>query len=205
MADTLEPTDEHLVSLSKNGSLDAFNSLVERYQSLVFSLCFRLIGDRAAAEDAAQEAFISAYRALPQFRGGSFRSWLLRIATNEARDEIRRRGRRISARSFSGDDDHDEAIEPPDPSADPADQVAAGIVDAAILEALATLPFEQRQVLLLADVHGFQYEEIVAITGAGMGTVKSRLFRARERMRAALSRHPELSRRPGRHDERGLP
>lgn len=205
MTDTLEPPDEHLVSLSKNGSLDAFNSLVERYQSLVFSLCYRLLGDRAAAEDAAQETFLSAYRALAQFRGGSFRSWLLRIATNEARDELRRRGRRIAPRSLSDSDDDHEPYDPPDPGADPAELVAAGIVDTVLLEALAALPFEQRQVLLLADVHGFQYEEIVAITGAGMGTVKSRLFRARERMRAALARHPELFRRSARQEDRGEP
>jgi RNA polymerase sigma-70 factor (ECF subfamily) len=197
MTDTLEPPDEHLVSLSKNGSLDAFNSLVDRYQSLVFTLCYRLIGERTAAEDAAQETFIAAYRGISHFKGGNFRAWLLRIATNQARDELRRRQRRLHAHSLVRDDDQDD-IDPPDPVADPASTLDDRTLAPVIELALQALPLDQRQVLLLADVLGFQYEEIVTITGASMGTVKSRLFRARERMRATLSRHPELFPRSGR-------
>lgn len=203
MADMLEPPDEHLVSLSKDGNLAAFNSLVDRYQSIVFSLCYRLIGERTAAEDAAQETFLSAFRALHQFSGGSFRGWLLRIATNCARDELRRRMRRIPARSLAAETDDDHAIEPPDPGADPAAALDDRTLGPALEAALRSLPPDQREVVLLADVHGLQYEEIVAITGVTMGTVKSRLFRARERLRRALQRRPELFTRSGRLHDRG--
>ncbi|PFG73941.1 RNA polymerase sigma factor [Tepidiforma thermophila] len=203
MADMLEPPDEHLVSLSKDGNLAAFNSLVDRYQSIVFSLCYRLIGERTAAEDAAQETFLSAFRALHQFSGGSFRGWLLRIATNCARDELRRRMRRIPARSLAAETDDDLAIDPPAPGADPALALDDRTLGPALEAALRSLPPDQREVVLLADVHGLQYEEIVAITGVTMGTVKSRLFRARERLRRALQRRPELFTRSGRLHDRG--
>jgi len=203
MTDTLEPPDEHLVSLSKDGNLAAFNSLVDRYQALVFTLCYRLIGERTAAEDAAQEAFLSAYRALHQFKGGSFRSWLLRIAANAARDELRRRMRRIPARSLAAETDDDHAIDPPDPGADPAAALDDRSLGPALEAALRSLPPDQREVILLADVHGFQYEEIAAATGVAMGTVKSRLFRARERLRRALEHRPELFTRSGRLHDRG--
>jgi len=203
MADMLEPPDEHLVSLSKDGNLAAFNSLVDRYQSIVFSLCYRLIGERTAAEDAAQETFLSAFRALHQFSGGSFRGWLLRIATNCARDELRRRMRRIPARSLAAETDDDLAIDPPAPGADPALALDDRTLGPALEAALRSLPPDQREVVLLADVHGLQYEEIVAITGVTMGTVKSRLFRARERLRRALERRPELFTRSGRLHDRG--
>src|SRR4029079_2922722 len=89
--------DERLVLLAKDGNLEAFNSLVDRYQGAVYSLCARILGNRAAAEDAAQEAFINAFRSLRRFEGGNFRSWLLRIAANESKDELRRPKRRGAA------------------------------------------------------------------------------------------------------------
>lgn len=203
MTDTLEPPDEHLVSLSKDGNLDAFNSLVDRYQSLVFSVCYRQLGERTAAEDAAQEAFLAAYRALDQFKGGSFRSWLLRIALNQSRDELRRRMRRVPSRPFEASDPGEPAIDPPDPAADPAAALDARSLSDALERALAQLPADQRAVVLLADVHGLQYDEIVAATGVSIGTVKSRLSRGRERLRQLLARHPELFPRSGRLHDRG--
>ncbi len=203
MPDMLEPPDEHLVSLSKDGNLDAFNSLVDRYQSLVFTLCYRQLGERTAAEDAAQETFLSAYRALPQFQGGSFRSWLLRIALNHCRDELRRRLRRVPTRPFDTGRPDDVAIEPQDPAADPAAAFEARALGPALERALAGLPPDQREVILLADVHGLQYEEIAAATGVSLGTVKSRLSRGRDRLRRILARHPELFPRSGRLPDGG--
>lgn len=203
MTDTLEPPDEHLVSLSKNGNLDAFNSLVDRYQSLVFTLCYRQLGERTAAEDAAQETFLSAYRAIDQFRGGSFRSWLLRIALNHARDELRRRMRRIPARSLAAAEPDDPAIDPPDPASDPAAALDDRTLAPALERALRDLPADQREVILLADVHGLPYEEIAAITGVAVGTVKSRLSRGRERLRASLLARGERFGRSQRPNDRG--
>jgi len=197
MTDALEPSDEQLVSLSKDGSLDAFNSLVERYQGAVYNLCLRLIGDRGLAEDAAQEAFLSAYRAIGRFQGGSIRSWLLRIAANQSKDELRRRMRRGPQESLSRPGHDDQPIDLPDSAESQADYVERLALGRGIQQALLSLPFEQRQAIILSDLHGYHYEEIASIAGASVGTVKSRIHRGRERLRGILLAEPELF---GRHE-----
>lgn len=197
MTDALEPSDEQLVSLSKDGSLDAFNSLVERYQGAVYNLCLRLIGDKGLAEDATQEAFLSAYRAINRFQGGNFRSWLLRIAANQSKDELRRRLRRGPHESLSAPRPDDQPIDLPDSAESQADYVERLTVGRGIQKALLSLPFEQRQAIVLSDLHGYHYEEIAAIAGASVGTVKSRIHRGRERLRGILLAQPELF---GRHE-----
>jgi len=201
MTDALEPADEHLVSLSKDGSLHAFNSLVERYQGPVFNLCARLIGDRGAAEDAAQEAFLSAYRSLSRVEGGSFRSWLFRIAANECKDELRRRSRRPSESLANHGIDDDHPFDAPDPSEGAPEYLERIAVGEGIQSALMSLQFEQRQAIVLSDVHGYHYEEIARITGTNVGTVKSRIHRGRERLRGILLERPELFGRRGRSDD----
>lgn len=198
MTDALDPSDEHLVSLSKDGSLDAFNSLVERYQGTVYNLCLRLIGDRTAAEDATQEAFLSAYRAIHRFEGGNLRSWLLRIAANQSKDELRRRVRRGPSDSLSAADPEDAPIDLADAGESAEQYVERMAVGHGIQQALLQLPFEQRQAVLLSDLHGYHYEEIAKIAGSSVGTVKSRIHRGRERLRSILSTQPELFGRHGR-------
>lgn len=189
------PPDDLLIARARDGDLDAFNGLVGRYQDAVYGLCRRLLSDPAAAEDATQEAFISAYRAIGSFAGGNFRAWLLRIAANESKDELRRRQRRPVAQA---PDQRDDAAPPPEPADDTQD-VPAFIEQAELgrqLErALLEVPFEQRQAIVLADVQGYRYEEIALIAGCSLGTVKSRISRGRERLRVILSRDPELSAR----------
>lgn len=192
MTDALEPADEHLVSLSKDGNLDAFNSLVERYQGPVYNLCLRLVGDRGAAEDATQEAFISAYRSLERFEGGSFRSWILRIAANESKDELRRRGRRPAESLHRQDETNERQFDAPDTSESAPDYIERLEVGEAIQTALLALPFDQRQAILLSDLHGYHYEEIARVTRSNVGTVKSRIHRGRERLRTLLLERPEL-------------
>ncbi len=192
MTDAPEPSDEHLVSLSKDGSLDAFNSLVERYQGAVFNLCLRLIGDSASAEDATQEAFLSAYRSISKFAGGNFRSWLFRIAANESKDELRRRQRRGPQDSLHSDDDEYGDTDLPDTGETPPEYVERMAVGEGIAASLMQLSFDQRQAVLLSDLHGYHYEEIAEMTGASIGTVKSRIHRGRERLRTLLSAQREL-------------
>lgn len=192
MTDAPEPSDEHLVSLSKDGSLDAFNRLVERYQGPVFNLCLRLLGDPGAAEDATQEAFLSAYRSISRFAGGNFRSWLFRIAANESKDELRRRQRRGPQDSLFGGDDENGGIDVPDTGETAEDYVERMAMGEGISRLLLELSFEQRQAVLLSDLHGYHYEEIAEMTGASIGTVKSRIHRGRERLRTLLAAHPEL-------------
>ena len=178
---------------SKDGSLDAFNSLVERHQSSVFSLCLRLLGSPHSAEDATQETFLSAYRALHSFAGGNVRSWLLRIAANESKDELRRRRRKDSAGSLNQMFDNEEVpIEVPDNSESTEAFIERQELGEGLQNLLLLLPFDQRQAIVLADIQGYRYEEIATITSSSLGTVKSRIHRARERMRKLIAEHPEL-------------
>jgi RNA polymerase sigma-70 factor (ECF subfamily) len=178
----LEPD---LIRRSQAGDLAAFNALVTLHQQAVFHLCLRMAGDRAAAEDAAQEAFISAYRAVRSFRGGSFRGWLMRIAANACTDELRRRKRRPAVSI-----DQPAAGEEPLDVADPAPGPEAGALRAEqqqiIQRALLTLPHDQRVAVVMCDIQGYAYEEIAASMRISLGTVKSRIARGREKLRQAL-------------------
>ena len=186
--------DEVLVDAARRGDLDAFNLIVDRYQNAVYTLCNRMLGDFAAAEDATQETFLSAYRALGRFEGGSVRSWLFRIAANESKDELRRRRRKDQALSLDSARDPDEApLDVPDPRPGADTVVLQHELSASLERLLRELVPEQRQVVLLVDVYGFAYEEAAEITSSSIGTVKSRLHRGRERLRKLILADPELS------------
>lgn len=204
MGEGLEAPDERLVLLAKDGNLDAFNRLVDRHEAAVFSLCLRLLGNREAAEDATQEVFLSAYRALDRFHGGSVRSWLLRIAANESKDELRRRRRKDVSGSLEAIAERSELpVEPPDP-AEGAEEILLRRESAAAADALLLrLPFEQRQAILLVDLHGFTYEEVARLAGVSLGTIKSRIHRGRDRLRQLLLADPELSNTLRRLEQRG--
>jgi len=199
MGEGLEPTDERLVSLSKDGSLDAFNSLVERYQRAVHNLCLRLLGSPQAAEDATQEAFLSAYRALDRFDGGNVRSWLLRIAANESKDELRRRKRKDTAGSLNQIfDTADVPIELPDQAESIEQLIERKELSGQLQAALLAIPFDQRQAIVLSDIYGYRYDEIAIMTATSVGTIKSRIHRGRERLRKVLAVEPELFSTSGR-------
>ncbi len=184
--------DEALIGRAQAGELAAFNTLVIRHQDAVYGLALRFLSSREAAEDAAQEAFLRAYRSLDSYRGGKVRSWLLTIVANLARDELRRRKRRPQ-RSLEAERERFPDRPPPEPADEaptPEEQTVAGLGRAELrveLEAaLGTLPDEWRMTVLLADVHGLPHAEVAAATGVAVGTVKSRLSRARGRLRDAL-------------------
>lgn len=193
MAHGREPTDDQLVLLSKDGKLDAFNSLVERYQGAVYNLAYRLLGDRGTAEDATQEAFISAYRAITRFEGGNVRSWMLRIVANECKDELRRRQRRTVISLDAVADDRDAPIDIADPAPGAEEVLDMHEFGASFQRLLLHLPFDQRQAILLVDVYEYRYEEVAEMTGESLGTVKSRIHRGREKLRVLISARPELS------------
>ena len=154
-----------------------------------------MMGDSQSAEDATQEAFISAYRKLRSFRGGSFRAWLLRIVTNACYDELRRRQRQPIAHLEPLDAD-DEEIETPhwlaDPGESPEMVVERGELGDAIQKCLDELPVDFRAIVALVDIQGFDYREAARVIGKPVGTVKSRLSRARLRMRDCLQSVWEL-------------
>ena len=184
---TTAEDDSRLVALSRQGDLEAFNSLVQIYQRAAYNLCLRLLGSPQAAEDATQEAFFSAFRHIGDFRGGSFRSWLLRIAANAAKDELRRRGRRPQVPLELGPGEEGPAPLVPYPSPGPEAVALRREVARQVQAGLLTLPADQRLAVVLSDVQGLSYEEVAQATGASLGTVKSRISRGRERLRGYLS------------------
>ena len=185
--------EKALVDAARQGDVSSFNRLVLSYQSMVYNLAYRILGDRHAAADATQEAFISAFKGIGKFRGGSFKAWLLRIVTNACYDQLRRKQRRPTASL-----DALLVVEPvpirslTDPGESPEEHALRQELSRAIQVGIGTLPPEQRVALVLSDVQGLSYQEIAEVTGASLGTVKSRLSRARGKMRDFLLEQREL-------------
>jgi RNA polymerase sigma-70 factor, ECF subfamily len=181
-----------LVAAAGKGDVRAFNQLVIRYQSIAYNLAYRILGDEDAASDATQDAFVSAYKAMPRFRGGSFKAWVLRIVTNACYDHLRAQRRRptSSLDDMEGDADHSPYLL--DPAERPDESVARRELDSVIQAGILTLPADQRIVLVLSDVQGMDYQEIAQVTGEALGTVKSRLSRGRAKLRDYLLGHREL-------------
>ena len=178
--------EDDLIRSAKEGDLDSFNHLVERYQREVYNLSLRMLGNAPAAEDATQDAFISAFRGIGKFRGGSFRAWLFRIAANACRDQLRS----LRRRPTTSMDSVPLEIESDQPS--PEDLAMRRELGEEIKRALAALPPDQRLAVILRDIEGLDYGEIAHVTGSSLGTVKSRINRGRERLRHHLERHREL-------------
>ncbi len=178
-----------LIQSARQGDLEAFNRLVLHYQDMVFAQAYRLVGDEDSAADIAQETFISAYKNLGAYRGGSFRAWLLRITTNAAYDELRRRKRK-PVTALEPLDTEAEEIESPrwlaDGGESPEERLERAELEKAIQHCLETLPGEFRAVVVLVDVQGFDYAEAAEVIRKPVGTVKSRLARARMRLRECL-------------------
>jgi len=182
--------DALLVAAAQRGDAASFNQLVETYQELCYNVAYRLVGNADSAADVTQDAFLSAYRHLDQFKGGSFRSWLLRVVTNASYDVLRARSRHASSSLDELTDD--TAFDVIDPGELPETLALRRELFEAIQVGLQTIPVDQRAVLILYDVHGLSYDEVAVALNANLGTVKSRLSRARGRMRDYLLRHPEL-------------
>jgi len=178
--------DRTLVAEAIAGDLDAFETLVRRYQTRLVNYALAMVRDTGEAEDVAQEAFIRAHQSLGRFRGeSSFKTWLYTITTNIARTTLERRGRRERVGHQSLDDDAQAVTAGSVPSGQP-DAETMLVTRDAIDRALSTLPDDLRVAVVLRDVEGLAYKEIAKVTGAPIGTVESRIFRARQRLRALL-------------------
>ena len=186
--------EEELLERCRNGDLEAFNLVVAAYQDQVYNLCLRMLGSPAAAEDAAQDAFISAYRKIGSMRGPSARAWLLRIASNTCIDELRRRKRRpqVSLDAPIAAEEGERRLDLPDDVHGPEDLALRGEIWEALQAELLQLPEDQRLAIVLCDIEGLSYEEVQAAMGGSLGTVKSRISRGRARLREALRARPEL-------------
>jgi len=184
-----------LITSAQRGDLDAFNTLVLHYQDIVFNTALRILGDEDQAADATQEAFISAFRNITSFRGGSFKSWLMRTVTNACYDELRRKKRRPTTPLEPETDDGEEMDTPrwlADPSLTPEQAAEAAEVEHALQHCLDALPTDFRTVVVLADIQGLDYTEVAASVRVPLGTIKSRLARARLRLRECLQGFAEL-------------
>jgi RNA polymerase sigma-70 factor (ECF subfamily) len=173
---------------ARHGDVRAFDSLARAHERALYSHVARIIGPGADAEDVVQDALVSAWRSLPSFEGSSFKAWLFRIARNRAIDVFRAKKRRAELPLDPPDDDGGDGswAEPAAGGPDLHDIVAGHETLAAVEAALALVPVEQRDALLLRDVEGFSYEEIASITVVEIGTVKSRIHRARLAVRNEL-------------------
>jgi len=184
-----------LIQAAQQGELEAFNHLVTSYQGLAFNVAYRLLGDEASAEDATQEAFISAFRNLHRYRGGSFKAWLLRIVTNGCYDELRRQKRRPQTELEPESREGEEAAQPgwlADPGEGPQELAERVELNAAIQRCLNQLEDEFRAAVVLVDVQGMDYSEAAQVLKRPLGTVKSRLARARSRLQSCLQGFTEL-------------
>ena len=187
--------EEALIQDAQSGDLDAFNTLILHYQDSVFNVALRIMGDDEMAADASQEAFISAFKGITSFRGGSFKGWLMRIVTNACYDELRRKKRRPTTPLEPETDDGEEMDSPrwlADPGMTPDQQAEADEVEHAIQHCLDNLPIDFKTVVVMADVQGLDYAEVATAVRAPLGTVKSRLARARLRLRECLQGFAEL-------------
>lgn len=192
--------EKPLIRAAQRGDVRSFNRLVSEYQSGVYHTAYRILGDESAASDATQDAFIAAFRHIRSFRGGSFRGWLARIVTNCCYDQMRSRRARpaVSLEALIPDfpDSADALGEAREESPEEAaERRELGYI---IQKGLELVPPDQRVTLILADIQGFSYDEVARITAVNIGTVKSRLSRARAYMREFLLAQPGIVPNPHR-------
>lgn len=181
-----------LIASAQQGEARAFNQLVILYQSRAYNLAYRILGDPDAAADATQEAFLSAFKAMGKFRGGSFKAWILRIVTNACYDQLRVKQRRPadSLDDLPVEQDHASFLR--DDAEQPDEYVERQELGQVIEAGIQSLPIEQRVVVVLSDIQGLSYEEIAEAANISLGTVKSRLSRGRARLRDYLLEQREL-------------
>ena len=195
-SDKIIPMNEQaLIQDAQQGDLDAFNTLILHYQDSVFNTALRILGDDDLAADVTQDAFISAFKGINSFRGGSFKAWLMRTVTNACYDELRRQKRRPTTPLEPDTEDGEEMDSPrwmADPGMTPDQKAEADELEHAIQHCLNNLPMEFKTVVVMADLQGMDYSEVATAVHVPLGTIKSRLARARLRLRECLQGFEEL-------------
>ncbi len=184
-----------LINSAQNGDLDAFNQLALSYQDMMYRIALRTLNDEPSADDATQNAMIQAFRNIKSFRGGSFRSWLARVTVNASYDEMRRWRRQPSVSLEQVNNDGEEIESLPwmvDLSDGPEELFDSTELRGALQDCVKSLIPDYRLVVILVDVEGMSYEEAARIAQIPVGTVKSRLARARMQLRKTLQSHRNL-------------
>lgn len=191
----IQSTETALITAAQHGDLNAFNQLILSFQDMMYRIALRTLNDESAADDATQNAMIQAYRNIKSFRGGSFRSWLARVTVNASYDEMRRWRRQPSVSLEQVNNDGDEIESLPwmmDPSAGPEEQSDSSELRGALQTCVKSLIPDYRLVVILVDVEGMSYEEAARVADIPVGTVKSRLARARMQLRKSLQSQQNL-------------
>jgi len=184
LAQFVPPTgDEALIEDARQGDIAAFNDIVLRHETAVYGLCLRFLANTEAAADAVQETFVAAFRHLSGFRGGNLRSWLLHIAANRCRDELRRRRSRPTTSLDELMDEAEGLAIAADEGETPEEAALRHERSRSLAQAMRTLSPDQRLAVLLCDVEGLDYLHAAQVMGCSLGTVKSRLSRARAHLR----------------------
>jgi RNA polymerase sigma-70 factor (ECF subfamily) len=204
-AGTLDQT----LTAAQRGEVGAFNTLIQAYQRQVYNVCYRTLGNAEDAADATQDALLNAFRAVKSFNGpaAGLRSWLLRIAVNTCYDQLRRRQRKPSESLdalHTADDEHNPTLAErlQDPQPGPEQRSLTEETARHIQQAIDQLPPEQRMTVVLCDVQGLSYDETAQVMSVELGTVKSRLSRARAQLRVLLVEKGELPTGSARLPER---
>jgi len=195
MKNNIPTTEPLVIETAQHGDLEAFNQLVLNHQDMMYRIALRILNDEPAAADATQNAMIQAFRNIKSFRGGSFRSWLARVTVNASYDELRRWRRQPSISLEQVNNDGEEIESLPwmmDHSAGPEESYDVLELRDAIQHCVKALIPDYRMVVILVDVEGMSYEEAARIAQIPVGTVKSRLARARMQLRKALQSHQNL-------------
>ncbi len=179
-------TDVEILADVASGDIDAYGKIVNRYRGKLYNFVFRFVGERETAEDIVQETFLRAFRKRKEYRAiANFSTWLFTIAGNLAKSELRRR-KRWRLFSLHKDDENDTGMDLPDESFRPDTVTESSIADVQIQQAILSLSENYRQVVLLRDVEGLSYQEISEISKCPVGTVKSRVNRARLKLQQKL-------------------
>lgn len=184
---------DNLIVKAQNGDIESFNALVLQFQDYIFTIAYRIMGESDSAADVSQDTFITAFRKLDTFRGGNFRAWLARIATNTCYDTLRKHKRRPQdyLEELPGSDTYDEPLVAAD-TPNPEQEALRADLTQAIQNCIKALNDDQRMVIVLSDVEEYAYQEIADMLDASLGTVKSRLSRARLSVRRCLQSVQEL-------------
>lgn len=192
--------DEELVKKTITGNMDAFDELVRRYEGKIYGLAYRFMGNHADASDLAQETFIRIYQALARFRGdSSFSTWMYRVAANACRDELRKRQRRRNVSMEEIIEASPANVPVADNNYSPEETAQRHEVQRQVQDCLNELSEDHRLILVLREIQGMSYDEIAEALQCSLGTVKSRISRARNALKEKMKTRRELLSRDGRH------
>lgn len=191
----MKPSENSLILAAQRGNLDAFNALVQTHQDMLYRIALRIVHDESLAEDAVQEALLHAFQHIRSFRGGNFKSWLARVTVNASYDELRR-GKRHLGLPLEQFTNEGEEIESPewmrDPAPGPEERAEMSELQKALQRCIKSLTPDYRLMVILVDMEGMTYEEAAQAARVPVGTVKSRLARARMQIRQSLRSYRNL-------------